>query len=159
MKKKIGVLICGLIIVVVLIIVIIERNMINKTKDFVFYLGEKYYASGTFNEITAQEFKNLIENDESFLIFVHQPFCATAYEFNKILVQFAEKYNVNFYKIEFEDMKEGELAKEVEYYPSFIIYREGEIVDFLEADADEDLDRYKDLSKFEEWLCSYVQFK
>ncbi len=56
-------------------------------------------------------------------------------------------------------MKEGELAKEVEYYPSFIIYREGEIVDFLEADADEDLERYKDLSKFEDWICSYVQLK
>lgn len=160
MKKCWLKIVIPIVIVLVLIagiIVIIKRNVIEKTKNVMFYLEDKYYGTSVFNEINSTELEELINNRESFAIFVHQPMCSTSYEFNKILVQFAEENKISFYKISFEEMKETVMYDEVKYYPSFGIFKEGELVDFLDAESDEDLNRYKDKEEFGEWFNGYIQ--
>lgn len=103
MKKKIIIAVLLLLVDVLSIVLIIERNMIQKTSNFMFYLEEKYYGSGSFNEIGVNELTNLIDNKESFAIFIHQPFCAISYEFNRILTLFAQDQQISFYKISFEE--------------------------------------------------------
>lgn len=146
-------------VLIVVIILIIERDMIRKTNNFLFYLDEKYYGTGAFMEATPEEITALIEQEESFAVYIHRPFCSASYEFNKILTQFANEQQISFYKISFEDMQQTEMGKVIEYYPSFAIYGEGELIDFLEADSDEDLNRYKDKDEFAKWFGSYIQQK
>ncbi len=160
MKRRwIKIIIPVVIILVIIagIIVIIKRNVIEKTGNVMFYLEDKYYGTSVFNEINANELTDLIENKESFAIFIHQPFCSTSYEFNKILVKFAEENKISFYKINFEDMKQTDMYEDVKYYPSFAIYKEGTLIDFLDAESDEDLNRYKNKEEFEKWFNSYIQ--
>ena len=157
MKKKITKIIVALVIIIALIVIIIERNLVQKTSNFMFYLEEKYYGTSVFNEINSNELMSLIANDESFAIFIHQPFCSNSYEFNKVLAKFAEENKISFYKISFENMKVTDMYDKIKYYPSFAIYNEGKIIDYLEADSDEDLNRYKDVQEFEKWFCEYVQ--
>lgn len=162
MKKKwlrIIIPVAILIVLIIGVIVIIERNVIQKTKNFVFYLDEKYYGKSVFNEINAEELNTLISDKESFAIFIHQPFCSTSYEFNKVLAEFAEENKISFYKISFEEMKKTVLYGDIKYYPSFAIYNKGKLIDFLEADSDEDLKRYKDMEEFRKWFNSYIQMK
>ena len=54
-------------------------------------------------------------------------------------------------------MKKTNMYNDVKYYPSFAIYKEGELIDFLDAESDEDLNRYKDKEEFEKWFHSYIQ--
>ena len=54
-------------------------------------------------------------------------------------------------------MKETVMYDEVKYYPSFGIFKEGELVDFLDAESDEDLNSYKDKEEFGEWFNGYIQ--
>lgn len=160
MKRRWRKIIIPVVIILVIIagiIVIIKRNVIEKTGNVMFYLEDKYYGTSVFNEIKANELTDLIENKESFAIFIHQPLCSTSYEFNKILVKFAEENKISFYKINFEDMKQTDMYEDVKYYPSFAIYKEGELIDFLDADSDEDLNRYKNKEEFEKWFNSYIQ--
>ncbi len=159
MKKriiKIGILV---LILVILVIVIIERNLVFKTKNVVFYLEEKYYGESVFNEIKSKEFKSLVDKDESFAIFIHHSFCSTSYEFNKVLAKYAEKNKISFYKMSFEEMKKTSMYKKIKYYPSFAIFKDGKMIDFLDAESDEDLKRYKEEDEFHKWFSKYIKFK
>ena len=156
-RRKIIILIVIVLVIIAGIIVIIKRNVIEKTKNVMFYLEDKYYGTSVFNEISSEQLSNLIEDKESFAIFIHQPLCSTSYEFNKILVKFAEENKISFYKISFEEMKKTTMYNEVKYYPSFAIYKDGELIDFLDAESDEDLNRYKDIVEFEQWFNGYIQ--
>jgi len=159
MKKRVLRIIIPIVIILILIVVIIERNFIQKTSDFMFYLEEKYYGDSVFNEIESNDLNNLINDKESFAIFIHQPFCSTSYEFNKILTKFAEENKISFYKMSFDEMKKTVMYENIKYYPSFAIYNNGKLIDFLEADSDEDLNRYKDMEEFKNWFNSYIQMK
>lgn len=159
MKKKVLKIIIFIVIVLILIVVIIERNFIQKTSDFMFYLEEKYYGNSVFNEIDSNDINNIINDKESFAVFIHQPFCSTSYEFNKILTKFAEENKIIFYKISFDEMKKTVMYENIKYYPSFAIYNNGQLVDFLKADSDEDISFYKDMEEFKKWFNSYIQMK
>lgn len=159
MKKRLLKIIILIVIIVFLIVVIIERNFVQKTSDFMFYLEEKYYGNSVFNEINSYKLNDLINDKESFAIFIHQPFCSTSYEFNKILTMFTEENKISFYKISFDEMKKTVMYENIKYYPSFAIYNNGKLVDFLEADSNEDLNCYKDMKEFKNWFSSYIQMK
>jgi len=55
---------------------------------------------------------------------------------------------MSFYKIKFTDIKEINLGKKVKYYPSFVIYKDGKVVDYLESDKDEDINKFKNYEDF-----------
>ena len=145
-----------LVLVITITILIVKRNFIYKTGNFIFYLEEKYYGDNNFLEIKNEELNELIDNKESFAIFIHKPFCSVSYEFNKILIEFLEKHKITFYKIDFSDIKKSYISNEIKYYPSFAIFYEGKLVDYLKADKDEDIKKYKNIESFEDWIKKYV---
>ena len=70
-----------------------------------------------------------------------------------------KKYKISFYKIPYSKIKNTELGKKIKYYPSFIIYQNGKIIDYLEADKNEDLKRYKNVDEFKQWFTKYIKIK
>ena len=143
MKKKV-IVISVITFLLVAILVLFLLN--NRT----FSLEKKYYGNSEFKELTISEYDKLIKDKESFAIFIYQPLCTTSYEFNKVLTEFANKNQISFYKMSFSDMKKTSLKEEVKYYPSF---------DSLDANSEEDVDRYKKIDAFKEWFTSYVKLK
>lgn len=122
-----------------------------------FSLEDKYYMNMTVNEIEKDGLEKLINDKESFLVFIYQPLCAASSAFEKVLNEFIESYRVSFYKMSFTNMKETELGAEIKYYPSFVIYKDGEMVDYLDANSEEDKESYQDLSGFTKWFKKYVE--
>ena len=155
MKKKIKV--CLLIIIIIVgITIIIERDLIFKTSNVLFYLEDKYYNEEVSIEISNLELENKIKNKESFALFIHQPSCSKSYEFNKIQSLYQQNNNVSFNKILFEDLQKTKLSKEIKYFPSFAIFNNGELVDFLDAESNDDILKYKEYDEFSNWFNSYV---
>jgi hypothetical protein len=155
MKKNIKV--CLLIIIVIVgIIIIIERDLIFKTSNVLFYLEDKYYNQEVSIEISNLELENKIKNKESFALFIHQPACSKSYEFNKIQSLYQQNNNISFNKILFEDLQKTKLSKEIKYFPSFAIFNNGELVDFLDAESNDDILKYKEYDEFSNWSNSYV---
>lgn len=128
-------------------------------KQDTFSLDKEYYQNNSFNELDKNTFDDLINNKKSFAIFIYQPLCSTSYEFNKILTEFANQYQISFYKMSFSDMKETELKEYIKYYPSLVIYYEGEIVDYLDANSDSDSEYYKSIDGFKKWFSNYVSIQ
>ena len=150
-KKKLLLVISVLILLS--IIIFITFKVLNRN----FYLDDKYYGNNEIYEIGIEEFNNLISNKESFGIFVYQPACTTSAEFEQVLYDFFKQNNMSIYKIKFSDIYEH--TDFLEFYPSFIIYKNGKMVDFLEADKDKDLKYYQSVDGFSEWFTKYVILK
>lgn len=158
MKKK-ALLIIGLIVLVIIIVVslIIFNNQNKKIKPF--FLEDMYYEQSKVTEIDTNTFNNLIEKKKSFVIFVYQPMCITSSDFESVLNDLLKENTLSIYKIAFSDIKNTDAGKKVKYYPSFIIYENGKMVDYLEANKDEDTIYYSSKDEFKKWLTKYVNLK
>lgn len=131
--------------------------LITGCKDKIFSLDSKYYEKSSIEEINTNTLEQLIDDEESFAVFVYQPLCVNSNNLENILNEFIDTYQMSFYKIKFTDIKETNLGKKIKYYPSFVIYKDGKVVDYLESDKNEDINKFKNLEDFKNWLSSYVK--
>lgn len=114
--------------------------------------GEYYNKETSFTEITKQELETLEKDRKSFSIFVYSPNCTTSASFHKVLINFLEQEQLNFYKISAIQAKDTMINKTLKYYPSVVIYQEGEIVSYLKPDQDDDMPYYQSVAGFKEWF-------
>lgn len=155
MKNKV---IIFLLILFILIVYTIVTLFINK-KEKTFYLEDNYYKLNNITEIKIDELNKLIDKKESFAVFIYQPMCLTSSSFERVLKDFLDDKQISVYKISFSNIKDTDLGKIIRFYPSFIIYNKGKIIDFLEANKDEDVKFYTSKEYFEEWFTKYVKLK
>ncbi len=130
-----------------------------KPKNKTFDLEEKYYGENKIIEIEGQELEKLINEKESFAVFVYQPMCITSSDFESVLNEFLEENKVTIYKIAFSSLKERKVGEEIKYYPSFILFQKGKRIDFLEANKEEDLRFYESKEGFKSWFTKYINLK
>ena len=104
-----------------------------KPKNKTFDLEEKYYGENKIIEIEGPELEKLINEKESFAIFVYQPMCITSSDFESVLNEFLKENKISIYKIAFSKLKELKVGDKINYYPSFILFENGKRIDFLEA--------------------------
>ncbi len=117
-----------------------------------FYLTDKYYNKGDFIEVNEED----INYDESFVLYTHNSYCALPIHCETIFKGVMEKYKIDFLSMTFEDFKETDFYKKVKYAPSIIIVKNGEIITYLDANSNDDLEKYQDVIKFEEWIQKYI---
>lgn len=121
-------------------------------------LTTKYYNKGEFIKINKSELLTINENKENYVLFIYNNYCSFSVPCDEIFESFMKKYDIDFLKMPFEDFKKIDFYETVRYAPSIIIVKEGKIEEFLDAESDEDLDRYQDTTAFEEWMNKYVYF-
>lgn len=151
MKKK--------LLIILILILLLGVGIIFYLNNTKFYLEDEYYGNSKMVEIDKFEFDKLIEDKESFGIFVYQPLCYTSSSFSDVVDEYQKKYGISFYKISYSSIKESDKVDFLKYYPSFIIYKNGKMVDYLDANSNEDTSYYKNDNDFGEWFNSYVKFK
>lgn len=158
MKKKIIICLGVLLVLLIVVVSVIIFNNNPKIEE-PFYLEEKYYEKNDITEISNDELNKLVDKKESFVVFVYQPLCAASSKFEDVLLDFLKDNQVGIYKIAFSNIKDTKLGKKIKYYPSFIIYHEGKIVNYLRSNKDEDVDYFTSKEDFKKWLTKYVILK
>ena len=143
----------------VICLLLFSLLLITGCKDNKFYLEEKYYNNSEFIELSIDNYNELVEDKETFGIYIYQPMCVTSNEFGEVLKEYSENYQLTFYKMPFSLTKETNLKDYIKYYPSFVIIHNGEILDYLDANSDDDTLVYKSVDGFKEWFESYVLIK
>ena len=157
MKNKIIKILTSLFILTIVITAVVIL-IVNKNKK-PFYLDSNYYGTDSIKEIRIDELNRLIDNKKSFAIFIYQPKCITSFDFENVLNEFIEEEKISIYKIAFSDIKDTKIGKSIKYYPSFIVYNKGRIVDFLRANKNEDVKYYLSKKGFKSWFTKYVKLK
>ena len=125
-------------------------------KEEKFYLDEKYYGNYKFIDVDNNKIDKLQKDKASYMVFTFNPYCQFQKPCDKVFEEFMEQNNISIYNIPFDEFKETELYKYVKYGPSVLLINKGKVVAFLDANSDEDLDRYQEVDAFKEWVERYV---
>ena len=118
-----------------------------------FHLSDKYYNEG--NYISIKSLDGL--EKESYVLYTYNNYCSFKIPCDKVFKVYMEKYKIDFLSMPFENFKKTSLYKKVKFGPSIVIVKEGKVVAYLDADKDEDLEKYQDSTKFEEWINKYIE--
>jgi hypothetical protein len=125
-----------------------------------FYLDDEYYNNSTgYMEIDSNKLNELQNNKSSFIVFTYNEYCTLKIPCENIFKQFMEDNEIAMYSIPFTEMQKTFIYNEVKYAPSVIIVKKGKIVSYLDANKDEDLNKYQDVNEFSNWINKYVYFK
>ena len=157
MKKKLIIIILILLVLGIIISIVLLLN--NNKEIESFNLNKEYYSNNELININKKELEKLEEDEKSFVVFVYLPGCSSCAEFSEILDSFMTTNNITVYSIEIKYAKETSIGKKIKYAPSFIIYKNGKIVSYLDASKDEDKPYYQDVDKFTSWFTKYVNIK
>ena len=149
MTKKIIPIIL-IIISTLSIIFLYNRNKTNNPTKF--YLNKEYYNKNNF--IQTKEISNL--KKKSYILFTYNNYCTLPIPCETIFEEFTKKNNIAIVSIPFENFRKTYLYKEVKYAPSIIVINKGKIVTYLDANSDNDLPKYQNVSEFENWISKYV---
>ena len=119
-------------------------------------LSEDYLNySGDLVDISAEDYDNLVNGRESFIVFVDQGGCTTADRLRGYVKDWAAETGIKIYRIMFPEMKETSLHEHIKYYPSVAMIMDGRVIGFLRADKDEDAKMYNDYGAFKQWMENY----
>ena len=121
-----------------------------------FALTDKYYDNPSFEEINQTELKELEKSKESFLIMVYTTGCFSCMDFEKVLNDFTTENNLQVLRINITDIKNTKLANKIKYTPTLVIYRDGKVYQYLDANSDKDTEYYKSTTNLKTWLDGYI---
>ena len=124
-----------------------------------FDLKEEYYTEARLDEVELDGLKKLIDDKESFGVFVYLPGCTSCAAFSVVLDDFLKDNQVVFYKTQIKYAKETEIGSKIKYAPSFVVFKEGKVVSYLDAESDKDKPVYETKENFKEWLTKYINLK
>ena len=159
MNKKTIIILCISFVLILSIAIIVILTKDNKYNGDVFYLDDEYYDSGEFIESDSKSVEQLIDNKSTFLLFVYNNYCSLPISCETIFQEGIKHYKINAFEITFENLKSTSIYDTVKLAPSFVIIKDGKIIDYLKADDDDDLDKYQDVDAFKSWLNKYIIIK
>lgn len=157
--KKIILITTTIILIIISILLITFHNKEIEVNAPKFELSKETYTSSEYKEITSDELNNLLEAEESFVLFVYQPYCIASSNFNAVLDEFLKENYLIIYKISFENLQKTKYKRKIKNYPSFMIFYEGKLSNYLDAEKDEDIDYFKKTDEFTSWLESKIVLK
>lgn len=121
-----------------------------------FSLEDKYYNNPSFEEIEKAELQTLEKNKESFLVMVYTTGCFSCMDFEKLLTEFTTQNNLQIFRININDIENTKLANKIKYTPSLVIYKDGKVYKYLDANSDKDTEYYKTTDNLKIWLSKYI---
>ena len=122
-----------------------------------FYLDDDYYHKGEFINITSKELKKL--KSQNYILYTYNSYCTFSVPCENVFKGYMNKYHIDFVSIPFDEFKKTTFYKTVSYGPSILIIQNGNIITYLDAEADEDIPKYQNLAKFENWMNQYIYTK
>lgn len=118
-----------------------------------FYLDDKYYDTGKYIKVSSDDVK---KDNSSYVLFTYNSFCSLAIPCEDVFEEFMKENSIRFLSIPFDEFKDTYLYNNVKYAPSIIIVKKGEVIAYLDAEKDEDLNKFQDTLEFKKWLSKYV---
>ena len=140
-----------LLIIILLLLVLCGCN--KESNDSKFYLNKKYYNTGEYIKTKSSSINN---NKDSYILYTYNNYCSLAIPCEDIFEEFMKQYKIDFLSIPFDDFKDTYLYDKVKYGPTIIIVKNGKIVSYLDANNDEDIEKYQDVEKFKDWVSNYI---
>jgi thioredoxin-like negative regulator of GroEL len=121
-----------------------------------FYLEDEHYEKGVITNITIEELNKLEKDEKNFMVFVYLPGCTSCAQFRGVLEGYIADNNLEFYTISINDLKDSVILEHIEFAPSLVLYKDGKIVDALDAASDDDKAALTTEFGLVDWLDDYI---
>lgn len=118
------------------------------------FLSDMFYNKGNFIEIDSKSLEDY--SNTTYLLFTYNNFCSLPISCEKIFKSFAGDYKIDFLSMPFSEFKNTYLYDTVKYAPSVLIVENNKIIAYLDANKDDDLEKYQDVNKFKDWINNYI---
>lgn len=118
------------------------------------FLSDMFYNKGNFIEIDSKSLEDY--SNTTYLLFTYNNFCSLPISCEKIFKSFASYYKIDFLSMPFSEFKNTYLYDTVKYAPSVLIVENNKIIAYLDANKDDDLEKYQDVNKFKDWINNYI---
>lgn len=139
-----------------IILVILTALLLSGCSSKPFSLDSEYYDKNELIDINSEDLIKLENDKKSFAVFVYTQGCITCYDFEKYLSEFMEENQITLYAISAPEMNKTDIAKYIKYSPSVIIYKNGKILSYLDAESNDDKKYYESTDNFTTWFTKFV---
>ena len=115
-----------------------------------------------FKQIENVEQLNELENNkETFAVYVYLPGCASCATFYPVVKEFVEANQIDMYALILSDFSKStnSISSRVSYTPSMFIYKDGEVVAYLDPGSNDDLVYYETLEGLTTWFNKYIDIE
>ena len=144
------------IIISILLILVVGSILFIFNMNKQFKIESKYYNNKGLTSIDIQKLNNLLDNKESFVLFTYNSYCTFKVSCDGIFNNVAKEKGIEILQIPFDEFRKTKLYDTVKYAPSVIIIKNGRIKSFLDANSDDDYNKYQNEKEFSLWLDKYL---
>ena len=124
-----------------------------------FKIESYLYGASEVIDIQKEDYEKLINEKKSFIVMVDKPECYTTADMRARMANFPDDMQFKYYRIMWSQAKESSLHEKIKFVPSVAIVRNGIVVDFLDADSDEDTPKYNESQALQDWINNYIIFE
>ena len=105
-----------------------------------------------------EQLNELENNKETFAVYVYLPGCASCASFYPIVKEFTETNQIDMYALVLSDFAKStnSISSRVSYTPSMFIYKDGEVLAYLDPGSNDDLVYYETLEGLTTWFNRYI---
>lgn len=103
-------------------------------------------------EITAGEFQQMVKAKKSFVVIAHMTICPAEFPLTTVAKELAREENMTIYALTEEEFRKTDLAAKIKFLPTAVVYKNGEMVKYLDAENDGDLKYYRAVEGLKGWI-------
>lgn len=121
-----------------------------------FKLSPEFYDNDTtsLRTVSYNQLRSLRTERKTFIVLAAQEDCRTADDLRKNLQEIVQQYGLVIFETTPTNLEESGIADDVRFYPSLLIFRDGKLKDYLDANDPADVDAYTTRDGLEQWLSS-----
>jgi len=123
-----------------------------------FRFENELYGDSEAIDIKKDDYERMISEKKSFVVMTDKPDFYTTADMRERMASFPEDMQFKYYWIMWSEAKESSIHDYVKLVPSVVIVRKGEVVDYLDADSDDDTSKYNEAQALQGWIKSYIAF-
>lgn len=105
-----------------------------------------------------EELNKLENNSETFPLFVYLSGCPTCANFYPLVERYSIDNAITMYAIDLHSIWEtsNSVTERIKFAPSLFIYKDGEVLAYLNPSSDDDYNYYKDYDELTKWIASFI---
>lgn len=107
---------------------------------------------------SVDELNELENNEATFPLFVYLSGCPTCANFFPLVEQYSIDNSVQMYAVDLHKIWESDnsVTQRIKYAPSLFIYKDGEVIAYLNPSSDDDYNYYKDYAELSKWIATNI---
>ena len=106
--------------------------------------------------ISLEDTNYILNSNDTYALFVYLPGCTSCAGFKPVVEEFAASKQIPVYQISLETVKDIEDFRVIRFTPSMVLFKDGRMLAWLDANNNEDTKYYQNVENLSTWISEYL---